>query len=170
ILNTAKKYNVSFAAIKLDRRVKLALPIWYHLGATKHLRRLNNNPSGACLRDTHGVTYVADLLKLTRRPCLLAALTMSNDFVPRDCTCQACEDDRAAGCRAPTRCCKAAVTLLDQVRPKWNPELDRTPDGLTLTKRRMSANKRARQEKGPTTFNPSITERGEVDEAFRVFV
>ncbi|KAH9834578.1 uncharacterized protein C8Q71DRAFT_687641, partial [Rhodofomes roseus] len=169
MLKTAKRYNVSFEAVKLDEQMKKALPIWYHLGATKLLRRLNNTTTSNCLRDVHGVTYVAELFKLIQRPCYIKAVETSNDFVPH-CDCNDCEKDMEQGCRHPLRCCKAASALLRQVNRKWNPTMDTSPDGLSLTKRRKETNANALQDKGDVLFDPSLTTRGPVEEAFRVFV
>ncbi|KAH9839738.1 uncharacterized protein C8Q71DRAFT_695073, partial [Rhodofomes roseus] len=170
MLTTAKRYNVSFAAVKLDNQMKKSLPIWYHLGATKKLRRLNNTNVSNCLRDKHGITYVADLLAPTRRACYIEALRVSNDFLPTSCICTDCERDKAHGCKHPLRCCRGAAELLAQVRPKWNPTTDTTPDGLSLTRNRKTANQKAIQENGDVLFDPSLTTRGPLEEAFRVFV
>ncbi|TFY58490.1 hypothetical protein EVJ58_g6390 [Rhodofomes roseus] len=169
MLNTAKKYNVSFAAIKLDTQIKTALPIWYHLGATKQLRRLNNTKISNCLRDNHGVRYVADLLAPSKRRCYITAREVSNDFLP-PCSCNECEDDKARGCKSPMRCCRAAENLLAQVRPKWNPQMEPSPDNLSLTKNRRAANTEALKNKGDVLFDPSLTTRGPLQEAFRAFV
>ncbi|KAH9829014.1 uncharacterized protein C8Q71DRAFT_718783, partial [Rhodofomes roseus] len=150
--------------------MKGALPIWYHLGAKKRLRLLNNTRVSDFLRDRHGVSYVADLLKLTRRTCFRRARAQSNDFVPSTCECRACGEDTARGCKHPLGCCKAAANLLEQVRPKWHPDVEPVPDGLTLTSKCLDANTEALESEGVVTFNPSLTERGSIMEAMRVFV
>ncbi|TFY53337.1 hypothetical protein EVJ58_g9508 [Rhodofomes roseus] len=171
MIRVAKKYSVSFAALKLGTAMKNTLPIWYHLGANKRLRKLNNSKISDCLRDRHGVSYVADLLPLTQRGCLRAAGALSNDFVPSQCGCKECAADELRGCKHPLACCRAAATLLEQVLPKWHPEMDRTPDGLTLTTKRHEANAKTLEEaEGDMIFDPSLTNRGPIMEAFRVFV
>ncbi|KAH9838264.1 uncharacterized protein C8Q71DRAFT_682019, partial [Rhodofomes roseus] len=171
MLTTARKHNVSFAAIKLDSSMKEALPIWYHLGASKKLRSLNNTRVSDCLRDNHDVRLVADLLPLARRECYNIARAMSNDFVPEECACDLCRSDSTRGCKNPMNCCKAAAFLLAQVQPKWHPDLVSPKDGLTLTRRRKEQNIKALDEaQGDITFDPSLTSRGHVTEAFRAFV
>ena len=64
MLSVMKKHQVSFVAIKLSQKAKLKLPIWYHLGALKKLRGMNNSARGKCLRTKHGVCIVADLMLL----------------------------------------------------------------------------------------------------------
>ncbi|KAH9829847.1 uncharacterized protein C8Q71DRAFT_717677, partial [Rhodofomes roseus] len=169
-MKTAKKHNVSFAAIKLGPALKQALPIWYHLGAKKRLRMLNNTKISDCLRDKHGVSRVADLLRLSARPCYRGALLMSNDFVPPSCDCADCMADTMKGCKHPLGCCRAAANLMRQVKPKWNPGFEPTPDGLTLTQKRQDKNAEALEGEGDVIFDPSLTSGDLLMEAFRVFV
>ena len=42
-------------------------------------------------------------------------------------------------------------------------------DGLSLTKKRLATNKTRTEEGGAILFNPSVTERGGITEAFRIF-
>ncbi|KAH9837260.1 uncharacterized protein C8Q71DRAFT_707100, partial [Rhodofomes roseus] len=171
MLTTAKKHNVSFAAIKLSASLKEELPVWYHLGATKKLRQLNNTKVSDCLRDNHDVRLVADLMPLAKRECYSIARAVSNDFVPTDCACPNCETDSGRGCKHPMNCCKAAAYLLAQVHPKWHPDIESPKDGLTLTRRRKDKNEQALEEaEGDVVFDPSLTSRGHIAEAFRVFV
>lgn len=170
MLSTAKKHNVSFAAVKLDASMKKALPIWYHLGATNKLRRLNNTRTSDCLRDCHAVRVVADALRVARRACFISASGTGNDYLPDDCDCTRCRTDRERGCPHPWRCCKAAERLLAAIRPKWHPDEAPPLDGLTLTKRRLEANAEAMTSGGAMTFNPSLTQSGDLGQAIRVFV
>ena len=59
MINTAKKHQVSFTAIKLSHHAKTKLPIWYHLGALWKLRAMNNSAKGKCLHNTHNINTVA---------------------------------------------------------------------------------------------------------------
>lgn len=170
MMTTAKRWNVSLAAVKLDHDAKAGLPIWYHLGALKKLRSMNNSHLSHCLRDRHGALLVADLLPLPRRACFVAASAGGNDYLPDLCRCRACAADRATGCKGPHRCCRAARELLKLIRPKWDPADVCRQDGLTLTRRRKNANSAARQDGGTLVFDPSLTHRAPIHEAFRVFV
>ncbi|KAH9926055.1 uncharacterized protein B0H18DRAFT_876799, partial [Fomitopsis serialis] len=170
MLLVAKKYNVSFAAVKLDNRTKELLPMWYHLGATKRLRTLNNTPRSDCLRRNHGASRVFDLLAVIRRPCYMRLRESGNDYVPGSCDCNQCAADGRAGCKHPLKCCGVAYTLLKQIRPKWAPTQSSPADGLSLTRRRKEKNDKALEDDEVITFDPSLTCRGPLDEAFRVFV
>ncbi|EPS94794.1 hypothetical protein FOMPIDRAFT_25316, partial [Fomitopsis schrenkii] len=164
MLLTGKKYNACFAAIKLDTTLKTELPVWYHMGADAKLRRLNNTRISDCLRNNHRVQTVLDLLRL-RRHTQTAYIPPEND-----CDCNDCGQDRRRGCKHPFTCHEAAIKLLALVKPKWHPDHIGPMDGLTLTRRREERNKEALDEDGTITFNPSVTERGGISEAFRIFV
>ncbi|KAH9840141.1 uncharacterized protein C8Q71DRAFT_687658, partial [Rhodofomes roseus] len=168
MLRTAKKYKASFAAVKLDKELKGQLPIWYHISATKQLRRLDNTRLSKCLRTVHGVITVADIVQAAHHE---AVIEMNNDGADADCTCEQCNGDRAKGCTDPIKCRDAASRLLRNVQLKWDPSTSSPNDGLTLTRNRKKANAKAHDEKGvEATFDPSITERGGIAEAFRIFV
>ncbi|KAH9917473.1 uncharacterized protein B0H18DRAFT_883771, partial [Fomitopsis serialis] len=170
MLLVAKKHNVSFAAIKLDRRTKEMLPMWYHLGATKRLRTLNNTPRSDCLRRVHHATQVHDLIMITGRACFMQLRETQNDHTPDTCGCTPCTEDKLAGCKNPLRCCRAAHEVLKQIRPKWDPVQRSPTDGLSLTRRRKDKNGQALEDSEEVTFDPSLTCRGPLDEAFRAFV
>ncbi|KAH9829972.1 uncharacterized protein C8Q71DRAFT_681820, partial [Rhodofomes roseus] len=167
MLKTAKKYKASFAAIKLDRHLKEQLPIWYHISATKELRRLDNTSLSKCLRRVHNVKTVADIARATRHDALIQTNEGEAD---EKCPCDQCEMDRQMGCKDPLRCRDAAGRLLNRLEQKWNPA-ERSPnDGLTLTTKKLKENMEALDKDKAATFNPSVTERGGLSEAFRVFV
>ncbi|EPS92844.1 hypothetical protein FOMPIDRAFT_1137230 [Fomitopsis schrenkii] len=136
MIKIAKKHNVSLEAVKLKHKTKLDLPMWYHLGAVRKIRSLNNTPSSKCLRETHTALRVADVLKLANRQCRKARGTGQaggQDVPDKDCTCTDCTEDRRNGCRNPQRCSEAAATLLEQIRMRWHPGHDPKGDGLSLT-------------------------------------
>ncbi|KAH9911756.1 uncharacterized protein B0H18DRAFT_891831, partial [Fomitopsis serialis] len=164
ILKTAKRYNVSFAAIKLDRELKLQLPVWYHIGAEARMRRLNNTQRSDCLRLCHGVQRLADL------SAILADHGPDTALNDEQCTCSLCMSAVENGCRDPSACYTAAKTILDLIRPKWHPSFTAPRDGLSLTRRRREVNETALLSEDSVTFDPSVTSRGNITEAFRAFV
>lgn len=168
-----KQYRVSFAALKLSRKLKKKLPIWYHLGANPTLKRLNNAPVNRCLKDNHRARSVGDITSVVERrennpdqsrPC----------NGRRNCACAVCRQERDAfDCSHPEKCYRAAKALLATLAPKWCPEWSDDEDGLSLTKNRKRDNKLAREhvrEDGVSlTFNPSITTRSTLEKGFRIF-
>lgn len=132
MLHTAKKHRVSFTVVKLSKRAHHTLPIWYHLGAVRKLCTMNNSPLGKCLRETHNVHLVTDLLPLRARPCLPAGPASSNSAHPHvKYKCPLCAADTGNGCRHPQVCCRFAGSLLAQMQPCWSPDLDLHGDGLS---------------------------------------
>ncbi|KAH9831667.1 uncharacterized protein C8Q71DRAFT_715041, partial [Rhodofomes roseus] len=167
MLTSAKKYNASFAAIKLDKGLKEQLPVWYHISTKKQLRRLDNTKLSKCLRLNHHTVTVADLVQASRHDTLIETNPDDENDV---CVCDRCDEDRRRGCEDPLKCREAAGRLLLNIDDKWNPTARSPNDNLTLTKRRKESNTQAAETKGAVTFNPSVTERGGIKEALRVFV
>ncbi|KAH9830494.1 uncharacterized protein C8Q71DRAFT_677734, partial [Rhodofomes roseus] len=167
LLNTAKKYNACFAAIKLSKPVKMQLPAWYHISANKQLRRLNNTSLSNCLREAHGIRIIADLIRIVNHP---PTPNNGQNGSARICTCNQCIGARRMGCEHPMRCRDAAERILSNLSEKWNPDLENTQDGLTITPKRRGDNETALQEGGEVIFDPSITARGGASEAIRIFM
>ena len=74
------------------------------------------------------------------------------------------------GCKAPQKCYAYVTQLLAQIRPKWHPDLDQTPDGLSLTPGRKASNETAMVNGTDILFDPSVTSDAPIEEAFRAFV
>lgn len=155
MLNTARKYNVSFAAVTLSKMLKLALPIWYHLGALKKMRLLENTCLGDCLRDRHQVRIVADLIPLLQAHSSHEHLPNPQ---PTTCHCTLCSTALSQGCKNPCSCFTAAWKLSNLIKPKWDPELNMVDDGLTLTLTRNAQRTTAMEEGGDVLFDPTLTE------------
>ncbi|GJE94639.1 transposon TX1 uncharacterized protein [Phanerochaete sordida] len=165
MLRVAKKYGASFGAVRLSRSQKAALPVWYHIGADKHLRRVGNSRQSTCLREVHDVRTVGDLLRILQR----TRETRYGHANTRECQCAFCTADREEGCSSPHLCCTTAQALLRDLDPKFHPYKRGHVDGLSLTRRRKEHNRRADRDTD-LLFDPSLTETGELDRIFRVFV
>lgn len=72
-------------------------------------------------------------------------------------------------CENPHACYKTATWILEHIPDKWNPTADHHEDGLTLTRRRLTENRTAREQNNELTFNPSITIRDDLAPCFRIF-
>ena len=166
MLTVAKKHNVSFEAVKLHHSLKQALPIWYHLGALRRMRLLENTPRGDCLRDVHHVRLVSDLTALIRAHEDHQTATPPRT---RPCTCTECQNAQEAGCSNPISCFALAHRLSQAIRPKWHLDTTSPADNLSLTPTRKATQKEAVSTDGTVLFDPSLTERGSVSEAFRAF-
>ncbi|EPS97960.1 hypothetical protein FOMPIDRAFT_1127370, partial [Fomitopsis schrenkii] len=169
LLKTGKDFNVSIAAVKLDRYIKGNMPMWYHLSSNKALRRLDNTPRSECLRESHNVTTVMDLLKMINKPSKpFSGKTRAHKEHNR-CACWACKDDREKGCTKPRTCREAVRKLLSNLTEKWHPEREAPQDNLTLTHRRQEKNAEVLEDGGNFLFDPSITEKRGISGALRVF-
>ncbi|KAH9839781.1 uncharacterized protein C8Q71DRAFT_677175, partial [Rhodofomes roseus] len=166
MLKVAKSYNASFGAIKLSKDLKAQLPIWYHLNASKRLRRLDNTLLSKCLRQHHNIIHVADIMLLSQHDFI----PMNGESDDTQCNCTSCALATASGCRHPLKCIDAARRILYALDYKWDPYADSPNDGLSLTQHRKDSNAEALDNDGEVVFNPSVTERGGIAETFRLFV
>jgi len=168
MVNVGKKYNLSFGALRIPEDVKKELPAWYHLGAENNPAGFNRSRAPKCLKDNHQVRTVSDLLKATSRLRHANPNNIHQDL--RQCQCTSCGEDRNAGCQDPNKCCRAAQSLIDRLKPKWKPSNRLNVDNLSLTPRRKGRNKEAKAKNKDVTFDPSVTRDGDISSYFRIFV
>ncbi|KAI0042970.1 hypothetical protein FA95DRAFT_1462483, partial [Auriscalpium vulgare] len=163
MLKAARTFDVSLNAVRLSANLQAQLPAWYNLGE----RRRPLGRASKCLRDTHAVLTVADLLRVSARlrprPGVRRHATMSR------CACPDCRTDRASACPNPHKCAEEAITVLRHMGAKMDPMQARPRDGLTLTHHRLKTNEDARANKGTILFDPSVTAKTSLAECFRVF-
>ena len=165
MLKAAYKHNVAFAPINISHDLRERLPTWQHLGIEKQAPR---NPRTKCLVKNHKSKRVKDLLNLTDR---LKGTQLGEPHVPVfSCQCTDCDTDRKSGCENPQRCAIEAQRRLERITPKLNPIRPQNQDALSLTNRRRERNQLAAEdnEQG-IIFDPSVTEKKDLTECFRVF-
>ena len=165
MLRAAKTYNVNFAAIKLDTRIKAQLPAWYHIASEN---RPINNIAAKCLLNKHGTRTIADLLKTSAR---LRDQERDPPHRPSNfCRCRDCCEDRGRQCWTPHDCAQEALTRINITFPILNPLTnDRHHGNLSLTPGRKRRNSAARERNEDILFDPSITSKNTLTECFRVF-
>ncbi|KIJ09912.1 hypothetical protein PAXINDRAFT_17028 [Paxillus involutus ATCC 200175] len=159
ILKVAKKYNVKLATGDLSTEAKRQLPIWFHIGATNELNKLNNHFYAPCLRDNHGVITVDHLMKFT-------SLHATHQKWA-SCTCDDCVNARNnLSCAKPFKCFQLAANLLKCLPPQWNPGNTLQYPTMTTTtdERREALHKREK-----ILFDPSATTSPPIENAFSVF-
>jgi ribonuclease HI len=162
MFNAAYKYNVSFEALKISEKLKKELPAWHHLGA---LKRVLHTKGAKCLRTNHDVSTVEDLTCVTAR----VSTNRRDHKKIAHCACIPCKTDRQRGCKKPWHCVNEALRMLDLIKPKLRPTEQGPTDGLSLTRRRKKANKRARKRNGEILFDPTVTCKANIAECFRIF-
>ena len=163
VLKLIKTAKLAFAPLKLSRRLKLQLPAWFHMGAPP---RTYHKSKDECLKHTHKITKVKNLMKLCKR-----LRPANQDHAPwHNCKCPNCTKDREDGCKNPHKCASTAEAIILKLSAKLNPTAPSQKDGLTLTHRRLEKNARADIANGDElTFNPSVTIRTNLSECFRIF-
>ena len=167
MLKVAKKYNTSIEALRLTTQLRAQLPAWYHIASDAEPIR---GTTAKCLLNIHKVSSVADLMKISaciRNPD-------PNQNPPHRqitfCYCQDCCKDRTDGCRNPNACAEEAQKRLEQIAPKLNPLSPGYGHGdLSLTGRRKRRNMISKTQGGEILFDPSITCKRDLTEAFRIF-
>ncbi|KAI0667435.1 hypothetical protein C8Q78DRAFT_930355, partial [Trametes maxima] len=166
MIMTAKKYGVCCETRNPGLEIRNELPVWHHL-QEKAGRSTANSEASICLRERHGVTTVIQCLRIAQR----LENGENNHRKNNKCKCYECDRDRRTmGCLNPHRCVIAARKMIAKIKMKWNPEGRANDDGLTLTRRRKEANKRAEENKGRIIFDPSMKQEGPIANALRVFV
>jgi hypothetical protein len=163
LLKTAQTHNVTFAPLKLSKHLKKQLPAWLHIGAPPNAY---HGTKDACLKKTHKVSIVKNLVKLARR---IRDLNLQHR--PQcDFECQPCTKDRHKGCKNPHKCTTTARLLLENLAPTYNTSQKCPEDSLTLTHHRTEKNSRAIVKKGDEiVFDPTITTRSSLSECFHIF-
>ncbi len=161
----AKKHGVRLISPNPTEQVKLALPIWYHIGDGPG-RSTANTAAARCLRENHKVGTVGE--------CQLAARVGPAYREARcraaNCACHDCRAERASSnCTNPARCVETARKALAKLMAKWAPG-GAPKDGLSLTKRRLSRNRTAAEEGGRVLFDPSVADGPVLASCFRIFV
>lgn len=172
MLIVGKKFNVRMDTLKLPLALKRQLPIWYHIGAEQKLNSATMRPTSLCLRKNHGVRTVNDVLTVTKRQTdvyLDNGGKIRRHLARKNCACETCRKDRLNGCENPSKCCLAAKELVKLLFPKYAPNMNPTADGLSLTPRRVQANRVAEESDGIITFDPSITDPEDISQTVRVF-
>ncbi|KAJ7729730.1 hypothetical protein B0H14DRAFT_2371929 [Mycena olivaceomarginata] len=67
MLQTARKFKLTFDILALSKDVKEELPIYFHMGGNRDMGRRNNSKCAKCLRDFHNVRSTGDILAVVER-------------------------------------------------------------------------------------------------------
>ncbi|KAG2131746.1 hypothetical protein DEU56DRAFT_739775 [Suillus clintonianus] len=158
MLKIAKKYNVSFAPIKLSKNLKKQLPAWCHLGAPP---KTYNKQRDTCLQNNHKAQKIKHLIKISKKISPNNNETTNDNkkhYPRRNCACKYCIKDRMKGCENPHKCATIAKEILNKINPKLNTKMKPKKDGLSLTHNRKEKNQQAHERRrGEIIFDPTIT-------------
>ena len=166
MLKVARKYGLTFTAIRLSPHLKTQLPAWYHTHADHRPMR---GQTAVCLIRTHHAKTVADLLGMLNR---IRNEPYPYPHIPSQwCLCRECVHDRTKGCKKPHACANEALEKIRTIYPVMNPLYPNTWHGnLSLTSSRKRMNSLARSRNDAILFDPSITSKNNLSECFRIFV
>ncbi|KAJ3737947.1 hypothetical protein EV360DRAFT_58583, partial [Lentinula raphanica] len=156
LLKVSTKHGAQLEGLAFSREILCQMPIWYHI-ESRSIRHLNRGRESSCLRDNHQVCTVGEAETLAK---MKGTPRHTNR---RDCRCTSCTRVRSTTkCNAPNRCMNRAKQLLDTLPEKWNPcsvlPEDFEPQVVEVPRRREG------------TFDPRITTRGSLSDAFRIFM
>jgi len=165
MMKIARDHNVNFATLRLSQELKQRLPAWFQKGANHWPI---NNRAAKCLLRKHKVKTIADLMKTAAR---IRDNTRHPNHRPTNyCNCPACEEDHRKDCTHPHDCATEALARIHATTPKTNPlHPGDGHDNLSLTKRRKEQNRKAKEENGTITFDPTMTSKNDIAECFRAF-
>lgn len=163
MIRTARKHNVSLPPKKLEPATRMSMPIWHHTGLVGMKRLGYNSATGKCLRRSHDVKTVGDLLELVRATnCAINEAHRKR----KNCKCVSCKEMRDKGCKNPSKCSKRARKLLNSLSSEWNPlSLEDLNSGqVNEGLRRMTRGKES------TLFDKTIYPSTHLTDCIRVFV
>jgi ribonuclease HI/exonuclease III len=165
MLKTANKLDVTLHAIKLSEQLKAAMPAWMHPGIQP---RSYYAPLNDCLKDTHKIVLVRDLMQLANRT--RGQSTGRRHTNNKRCACNECGEDRRKGCANPNKCSKIALTLLQRMEDTFKEHSAGTTDNLSHTPGRKKKYNDAKAAQGDeVVFDPSVTIKNSLAEAIRIF-
>ena len=165
MLKAGRKYHLTFNTIRLAPHLMKQLPAWYHPG-TEHTRLKSKTTK--CLIETHDALTIADLIRISSR--LRIPPTPRPHTPSAYCNCSDCVRDRIKRCKNPHECATEAQKKIDALYPKYNPLIpDERHGNLSLTASRKQNNIQARHQNELITFDPSITNKNDITECFRIF-
>ncbi|KAH9017743.1 hypothetical protein EDB83DRAFT_2180280, partial [Lactarius deliciosus] len=125
-----------------------------------------------CLAKNHDSRRIKDMLKITDR--LKGTYERGVHYPVFSCHCEDCTTDRNNGCENPQRCAIETKKRLEKITPKLNPATHPNRDSLTKTRRRETRTQQTQQDEDEDEqgiiFNPSVTEKLNLADCFRIFV
>ncbi|KAF8298176.1 hypothetical protein DL93DRAFT_2122662, partial [Clavulina sp. PMI_390] len=116
MLKTAHKHRINFNSIELTKTQKLNLPAFYSIGRDPNKKQTANLPSAKCIRKTHNIQKVGDLVNMRG-----AAEQNDHNSKAKNCTCTYCAEERGKGCKNPSTCIRTAERLIKDLREDFDP-------------------------------------------------
>ena len=114
IIKVVRSHNLFLDAPTFSPDLLRQSPIWFHIGATPALNRLNNHADALCLRRNHKVTLVGEMADTAEQTFT------ENHWASPYCQCATYKHLRDAyNCLNPLKCTTLAKDILQCLPPKW---------------------------------------------------
>ncbi|KAJ8592574.1 hypothetical protein M405DRAFT_692869, partial [Rhizopogon salebrosus TDB-379] len=163
MLRAAKKYSLQWTAPLIPKDLAQQLPIWFHIGATSELNRLNNFYYAACLRDNHRISTVGQMEQA-------AASNDPQHRKQKECPCTKCEYGRTHyGCQKPFKCQETAQKVISCLPEKWYPDESTTEPTPELRLEQHITNNETLRNGDVALFDNQLSLKGHVENGFRIF-
>ena len=147
MLKVVEKYKVKIQPRKANKELKGNMVAWLNVMKPKANYKQNKKASKS-LRETHGVRMIREMEEFIRKHK---------------------HKNKIRWCTNTKACIKMAKGIIEDLPKKWNPEAEIPyKDGLDHTIKRKEEHKEFLESK-ENVYNPDITERGEPEEAIRIF-
>lgn len=177
MIQAAKNHRLEFTRLSISKEIQLQMPVWSHIALIEHkFENIRRREAVKCLRLNHRTRNVRDVVDIARRRTNVPR--KPHVFNPsgirrRNCGCPPCRRDRTEyGCDNPGQCAEAARTLLECIRPKWNPLTAGNDlcEHLILSEMEKNRNERGREDQDvQMTFDPDFRVT-DLSHGFRIFV
>ncbi|KAJ7301399.1 hypothetical protein DFH08DRAFT_620191, partial [Mycena albidolilacea] len=115
MLKCLENRGLTFKATLPSEELQRKMPLWHHPEEGEVRLQGNNGPKAKCLRQIHSVLTVGEGVETAGR------LQDNTHESSATCLCDACEEDKAKGCKNPHACAEGAKTKLDLLHPEWDP-------------------------------------------------
>lgn len=164
MINTARKYNMNLAALRITPDISTRLPAWFHMSS--HPGPMIGIAT-KCLLNKHSVKTVADLIQISKR----VQQSKSNQHLPNlMCTCINCAKDCLKGCRNPHGCAEEALTQITHIAPLLNPLTNLSQwDNFSLTPAHNTQCQMANEHQDKILSDSKISCKTDLAECFCIF-
>ncbi|EJD35071.1 hypothetical protein AURDEDRAFT_37262, partial [Auricularia subglabra TFB-10046 SS5] len=161
LVTTARKFGLGPDLTFIPQRTRETTKVWAHHALDPKVMHANR-AAFRCLRSKHEVHTVEDLEEI-------AEADETDHESVSDCVCENCMTDRGIGCRAPYRCQRLAVGLLNDIPAKWHPLTPAPQTPRVLWESLADRRKAALQEGELLVFDSSIPTEISLRDMCRVF-
>jgi len=130
--------------LEISTELRRSMPITYHIGVC--LSYPWNDKFPRCHCHHHKIKTVGELQDY-------CAQELPESHVPRKCChCEVCQTLKRMGCAMPNSCRVAALAVLDELPPKWDP---RTPEN-PMSIKEWAVSAESSWDENTLGFNPDV--------------